>query len=82
MLNNLISKRERERRRSNDVELETLIFDAQTLAKKATQKLKLTVAIPNIIQLSSTLGLDGSRSKGRCRCGEGEGGKGSLHGVG
>mmetsp|Transcript_30754 Transcript_30754/g.52228 ORF Transcript_30754/g.52228 Transcript_30754/m.52228 type:complete len:219 (-) Transcript_30754:43-699(-) len=38
------------------------------------------VAIPNIIQLSGTLGVNGSRGKGRSRCGEGEGGKGGLHG--
>ena len=41
---------------------------------------KLTVAIPNIIKGSRALG-NRSRSKGRNRCGEGEGSDSGLHGC-
>ena len=50
------------------------------LVKNGLQKLKLTVAIPDIVQLSGTLGANRSGGKGRSRCSEGKGGDSGLHG--
>ena len=60
---------------------ELINFDAQLeLGQKWSSNFELTVAIPDIVQLSGTLSANGSGGKGRSRCSEGKGGDSGLHG--
>jgi hypothetical protein len=73
-------ERERERKQRNKFTLILMhIIKGHKRSVPFPEKMKLTVAIPNRVQLRA-LGVDGSRSKGRCRCGKGKGGESGLHG--
>ena len=72
------TQRSKEGKKGATVELEDQTNTICTKNLPGDEK-QLTVAIPNIIEGSRALG-NRSRSKGRNRCGEGEGSNSGLHG--